>query len=234
MEGRLATDDPVGALRKLGLCINGNFTNAAVILFGNNLEQQLSQCLLTLVRFKGTTKSKIIDSRRVFGHAFKLLAEAEDFVMRHMSIESEFIPGKMARNDIPDYSLRAVREAIVNAVCHRDYLIYNGNISLMVYDDRLEITSPGVLPRSITVDELKEPHTSYPRNRKLLSIMYRRGIVESVGMGTQLMIDECLAIGKPEPNYFERGNSFVVQFIAKTHAKDSVAEQVISLELSLR
>ena len=68
----------------------------------------------------------------MYGNAFHLLKEAEHFLMRNMSIRSEFIPGKMARKDIPDYPPRAVREAMVNAIIHRDYAIQGGSISLLI------------------------------------------------------------------------------------------------------
>ncbi len=67
-----------------------------------------------------------------------------------MSIRSEFIAGKMARKDVPEYAPRAVREALINAICHRDYTIQGGSISLMMYDDRLEVISHGTLPSGIT------------------------------------------------------------------------------------
>jgi len=132
-----------------------------------------------------------------------------------MSIESEFVPGKMARRDIPDYPPRAGREAMVNAISHRDYTIKGGSISLMIFDDRLEITSHGTLPLGITINDLKHEHDSQPRNGRITQVMYRRGLIESVGTGTQEMINECRDFGKPEPDYLERGNTFVVRFLPR-------------------
>jgi ATP-dependent DNA helicase RecG len=208
----LATKDPKTALQTLGLLKNGLITHAAGMLFCRDAETHFPQSLLRLVLFKGLTKSEILDSRRIYDNAFALLAETEDFLMRHMSISSEFIPGKMARKDHPEYSLRAVREAMVNAICHRDYRIKGGSISLMMYDNRLEITSHGTLPRGITVDDLKQVHESFPRNAKITHVMYKCGVIESVGSGTQEMIQECQAIGAPEPEYIEKGTTFMVRF----------------------
>lgn len=120
-------------MRLLKLTNNGKLLNAAVVLFSSDPELNYPQCLLRMARFKGKDKSNLLDSKRVFGHAFSLLNNAEDFCLRHMSIESEFVPGKMARRDIPDYPPRAVREAIVNAISHRDYTIKGGSISLMIF-----------------------------------------------------------------------------------------------------
>lgn len=215
MKPHLATEDPQEALLRLKLLVDGHISNAAIVLFCNDPMPYYPQCLLRMAKFKGTDKSDLLDSRMVNGNAFTLLEEAENFLMRHMSIKSEFIPGKMARKDIPDYAPRAVREAVVNAICHRDYTIKGGSISFLIYSDRLEITSHGTLPLGIAIEDLKHTHESQPRNERITQVMYKRGIIESVGTGTEEMIKECRAIGKPDPTYLERGNTFVVCFKAK-------------------
>lgn len=211
-ESKLATNNATEALLRLKLTKNRNLINAAGVLFCRDAESDFPQCLISLARFKGAEKGNIVDSKRIYGNAFQLMEEAELFIMRHMSIASEFIPGKLARIEHPEYSLRAVREAIVNAICHRDYTIIGGSISVMMYDDRLEISSHGKLPNGISIEDLLTIHESIPRNEKITHIMYKRGLIESVGMGTQEMIAECKKIGAQDPEYFERGNTFVVVF----------------------
>lgn len=212
MDASLATEDPAEALLRFKLLINDNITKAAVVLFCRDPMPYYPQCLLRMAKFKGSDKSDLLDSRRVHGNAFVLLREAEHFLMRNISIQSEFIPGKMARKDIPDYPPRAIREAVVNAICHRDYTIQGGSISLMIYSDGLEITSHGTLPFGITVDDLKKRHESLPRNERITNVLNKIGVIESVGTGTQEIIKECMEIGLPEPEYIERGNTFVVSF----------------------
>lgn len=220
----LATTDPKKALQTLTLLKKGYLINAAGILFCKNCELQLPQSLLRLAYFKSKTKNNMLDSKRIHGNAFELLNEVEAFLMRHMSISSEFIPGKMAREDNPDYSLRAIREAMVNAICHRDYSIDNGSISFIMYEDRLEITSHGTLPRGITLPELKQTHESFPRNAKITHVMYKQGIIEAVGTGTQEILAGCKAIGSPEPEFIERGITLVVLF----YRNDNIAIAQIS------
>ncbi len=233
MEARLATKDPNEALIRLKLLVNGNITNAAIVLFCKDPMPYYPQCLLRMTSFKGSDKSDLLDSQRIHGNAFVLLKEMEFFLKRHMSIKSEIIPGKMARKDIPDYPPRAVREAIVNAICHRDYTIQGGSISVMIYNDRLEITSHGTLPFGVTVEDLKKIHESQPRNERITNVMNKMGIIESVGTGTQEMIKECKALGKPAPEYIERGNTFVVCFRKTAHTlKEDVDiryEKILSL-----
>jgi ATP-dependent DNA helicase RecG len=223
MESRLATEDPKEALLRLKLLVNGNLSNAAVVLFCKDPMPYYPQCLLRMAAFKGKDKSNMFDSKRVHANAFVLLDEAESFLLHHMSINSEFIPGKMARKDIPDYPPRAIREAMVNAICHRDYTIQGGSISLMIYSDRLEISSHGTLPFGVTIEALKQTHDSQPRNERITNVMNKVGIIESVGTGTQEMIKECRALGKPEPEYIERANTFVVCF----HV-DNTSEKIIN------
>jgi len=218
MEARLVTEDAKEALLRLNLLVDHSISNAAVVLFCKDPMPDYPQCLLQLFKFKGINKSYLLDSKRVYGNAFMLLDEAENFLLRHMSIESEFISGQMARNDIPDFAPRAIREAVVNAICHRDYTIQGGSISIMMYDDRLEIISHGILPFGITVDTIKSPHASQSRNEHITNVMYRRGMIESAGRGIELMTEQSLAIGKPEPEFVENGNTFVVCFHAReTH-----------------
>lgn len=208
----LATQDPLAALQTLKLLKNGAITNAAGVLFCDDAEKHFPQCLLRLAYFNSTTKTDILDSRRLYGNAFTLLEEVEAFLMRHMSISSDFVPGKMARLDHPEYALRAVREAVVNAICHRDYRMEGGSIGFMLYRDRLEISSHGTLPRGIHLEELKTTHESFPRNSKITHVMYKQGMIESVGTGTQEMLRESQKIGAPDPEYIERGSTFIVIF----------------------
>lgn len=234
MEARLATDDPKEALLRFKLLVNGNISNAAVVLFCKDPMPYYPQCLLRMAKFKGSDKSDLLDSQRVYGNAFVLLKEVEYFLKHHMSIKSEFVPGQMARKDIPDYPPRAIREAMVNAICHRDYTIQGGSISLMIYNDRLEIASHGTLPFGVTIDDLKQTHESQPRNERITNVMNKMGIIESVGTGTQEMIKECKALGKPEPEYIERGNTFVVCFktvvnVAEEQGINARQNEILSL-----
>lgn len=211
LEAKFSTNDPTEALQILGLLKNKQSTNAAGVLFCKDAERIFPRSLVSLAKFKSDTKSEILDSKRIYGNAFELLEEIEVFLMRYMAVSSEFVPGDMARHDYPDYPLRAVREAVVNAICHRDYSMQGGSISFMMYADRLEIASHGTLPRGITLGDLNQVHESIPRNPKITSVMYKCGIIEAVGTGTQEIISECQAIGSPAPEFIERGTAFVVR-----------------------
>lgn len=88
-----------------------------------------------------------------------------------------------------------------------------GAVSIAIFDDRLEVTSTGSLPAGITVADLKQEHTSRPRNPILAEVFYRRGLIERWGRGTQKIIELCRAAGHPEPEFHERAGEVVVRFL---------------------
>lgn len=102
------------------------------------------------------------------------------------------------------YPLDALRESLVNAICHRDYIPHGGSIDLAIYDDSLEIWNNGELAFGLTVDQLKQNHKSLPWNPIVANVFYRRGMVESWGRGTQRIVELCTRAGLPEPVYFEQ------------------------------
>lgn len=97
----------------------------------------------------------------------------------------QFEPSRMERVDEPAYSPLAFREAIANAICHRDYASGGSSIGVAIYDDRLEVTSSGTLHFGFTPQALFEPHESRPWNPLIASVFYRRGIIETWGQGKE-------------------------------------------------
>lgn len=144
--GRLESDvmNPVEALRKLNLLEGDQPNQAAVVAFARNPLPDFPQCALRMARFRGVTKSEFIDQRQLTGNVFVLLHEAELFLRRHLPISGRFEVGRMDRIDEPLFPPLALREGLVNALCHRDYAIYGGAISVAVYDNRVEMISSGI------------------------------------------------------------------------------------------
>lgn len=111
--------------------------------------------------------------------------------------------------------MKAVREAIINAVCHRDYTVYSGAIYFAMYDDRVEIENEGRLPKQLTIEDLKKQHRSFPRNKKIINAFARRGLVESWGRGTLEIIELCKKDGHPEPVFLEDRSGFSVYMYSR-------------------
>ncbi len=170
------------------------------------------QCTVRLARFKGIDKSEFLDQRQLHGHAFQFLDEAMHFILRKIPISGHFEPGKLERQDVPLYPPLALREALVNAICHRDYTIAGGAIFVAIFDDRLEVSSLGLLPPGITVADLKRDHASRLRNPLIAGVFYRRGLIEQWGRGTQKIVTWCVAAGQPEPEFEEQAGAVVVRF----------------------
>ncbi|MCB0057891.1 MAG: hypothetical protein KDE45_12735, partial [Caldilineaceae bacterium] len=101
-----------------------------------------------------------------------------------------------------------VREALVNAVAHRDYRITGRSIEIRMYTDRMEITSPGGLPAHTTVDNLVEEH--YSRNPRLVNGLYQWGYIEELGLGIDRMIEDMVNAGHPPPKFESPGHRFTV------------------------
>lgn len=127
-------------------------------------------------------------------------------------------PNVFERVDDPLYPPVALREALANAFCHRDYSIGGGSISLGVYDDRLEITSTGTLHFGLTPEALYLPHESLPWNPLIARVFYRRGVIEAWGRGTIKMEELTVRAGLPRPEIFEAGGCVTVRFSPRRYA----------------
>jgi ATP-dependent DNA helicase RecG len=211
LTGVLAEKTPV-VLKRLRLLTEGDLTRAAVILFGRDDGPGHTIGQLRLARFRGTTKDEARDNRQFQGHAFSLLRYAETFLDEHVPVASTFTPGQMRRNDRPLYPPRALREALVNALVHRDYSVDGGAVSVAMFDDRLEVWSTGHLPEGITPAKLKGEHESILRNRLIAGAFHRRGLIEQWGHGTNKILSEAAKGDCPEPEFEEVAGAFVVRF----------------------
>ena len=113
------------------------------------------------------------------------------------------------RNEETEYPQSAVREALVNAVAHRDYRLTGRSIEIRMYTDRLEITSPGGLPAHITLDNIVEEH--YSRNPRIVNGLYQWGYIEELGLGIDRMIEDMVMAGHVPPEFEDKGHRFTVK-----------------------
>lgn len=216
--GRLqdpGTRNPQELLTGLGLLArDGKLLRAAVVLFGKaeRFLPDYVQCLLRLARFKGTEKTEFIDNRQFHGNAFELLAHADRFLREHLPVAGRIVPDLFERVDDPLYPPVALREALANAICHRDYGDGGGSIGIAIFDDRLEITSAGVLHFGLKPEDLFRPHESKPWNPLIASVFYRRGIIEAWGRGTLKMVEVSERAGLPKPEIEELQGAVLVRF----------------------
>ncbi len=201
-------------LRGLGVAKDGALLRAAVVLFGRpeRVSLEFPQCTLRIARFNGIDKTEFVDNRQVYGNAFRLLSSAEAFVRDHNPIAGRVVPDQLARIDEPLYPPLAVREALANALCHRDYAIGGGSVAVAIYDDRVEVTSSGTLHFGLTPAKLFEPHESLPWNPLIARVFYRRGIIETWGRGTLKMAELAAQASSPRPQIEDGGGCVTVRF----------------------
>lgn len=153
-----------------------------------------------------------LDSRQFNGNAFTLLSSAERFLRDTLPISGRSEQDRFERIDEPLYPPLATREALANALCHRDYAIGGGSVGVAVYDDRLEIASSGSLHFGLTPAKLFVPHESRPWNPLIARTFYRRGIIEAWGSGTLKMADMTSRAGLPIPEIEDDGGVVTVRF----------------------
>ena len=216
-QGRLKeppSEDPLNLLLGLDLLRDGRLLRAAAVLFGHTerLRFEMPQCLLRVARFRGLDKMEFLDNRQFNGNAFKLLEDGERFLRDTLPIAGRFEPDRFERIDEPLYPPLATREALANALCHRDYSTGGGSIGLAVYDDRLEVTSAGSLHFGLTPEQLFEPHESRPWNPLIARAFYLRGIIEEWGGGTLKMAELARSAGLPVPEIEDAGGTVTVRF----------------------
>jgi len=217
------TREPLELLRGMGLIdTQGRLLNAAVVLFSrkDRVLPDLPQCLIKMARFKGIDKTEFIDNRQEYGNAFELFQRAQRFFIDHIPVAGRIVPGQMERVDTPLYPIQALREALVNAICHRDYSVPGGSTSIAIYDDRLEISNTGHLPFDITPENIFLPHASRPWNPLVAQAFYRRGIIEAWGRGTIKMKNLTVEAGLPEPQISCQSGEVTVRFTLQPSVSD--------------
>ena len=202
-----STEKPLQVLEKLELIKDGKPTWAAILLFHNHPQHFLSQAVIHCGKFKEGTV--VIDDRMIGGTIIEQIEEAMDFIRKNINVEF-VMTGKPAREEIWDYPLEALREAVINAVCHRDYTVPS-NTEVRIYDDELIVWNPGGLPLGLTVEDLLKPHPSVLRNKGIGGVFYDMGLIEQWGSGIDKMRKACVKAGIPEPK-FEEHQGFRVIF----------------------
>ena len=218
-------EEPIQVLEKMSLITEGQPTWAAILLFSRQTNKFISQAAIHCGRFK--EKNIVIDDRMIVGTVFEQIDEAMDFIRKNINVEF-VMTGRPQRDQIWDYPLEALREALINAICHRDYTIFS-NIEVRIYDDKLIISSPGFLPYGITLEELYRPHSSTLRNKGLAEVLYDTELIERWGSGIEKIQQHCLDAGLPEP-IFEEYQGFQVVFRKDVYDE----EYLLSLNLNER
>ena len=187
-------------------------TNAGMLMFGYDPQLFLPQTEVVCIRYADTLGvGGYLDRKNFTGNLPEIIDKTAEFMTLHTRVGAR-ISG-FRREDLPEFPLEALREAVVNAVVHRDYSRTGETVRLFYYADRVEIHSPGLLLPGITLDDLAHLRVpSRPRNPLLASFLRDvPGYMERIGSGIRLMVNEMRHTGLPDPEFIEQ-HEFVVIF----------------------
>jgi len=183
-------------------------TVGGMLAFGKEPQRFLPQSGIDLARYAGTEIShEIIDRTNLDGTLDELIDGTVAFVKRNTRNAGTIVDTK--RVDVSEYPMDVVREVITNAVAHRDYSIAGSRIRVFIFEDRLEIISPGRLPNTINLENIA--YRQYSRNRLLMEYLLKLGYVERLGTGIILILRRMLEYCGREPEFDERENEFLVR-----------------------
>jgi predicted HTH transcriptional regulator len=203
--------DTRDTLAHLSLLDGEEPSNAAVILFAPDPQHVIRGAFVNCMHFPGLEPVKPALSQNVFrGPLFAQIESSVDFVMARLS-NPVGARDESARLDVaPELPKAAVTEAIVNALAHRDYASA-APVQVRLFVDRLEVSNPGQLPRSLTPEHLKRTHPSIPANPLLSEVLFLMGYIDRAGTGTLDMLAKCRDAQLPEPDFFQDGDHWIVR-----------------------
>jgi ATP-dependent DNA helicase RecG len=217
--GRLIADDKEEVpeiLLKLNLLVDGRLTNAAIILFGRDPQKYFTNALIRVLRFKDDVN---IYDRRVTGNLFQQAEEAEEAIKNSINVKFE-IKGKLTREEVWDYPLKAIREALINSIVHRDYFKFQVQTQIKIFDDQIWFFNPGELFGGLTIEKLQTPHPSSTRNPLIAEMFFKAGLVEVHGSGIPQMMKSLENAGLPEPDFKEEFAGFSVYLLKNVYDKE--------------
>lgn len=198
------------------------FTNAGVLFFAKDPQRFFPESYITAIKYKTNERFSILDKKDFKGPLISQIENTLGFVLRHMNIEPSIQMGGTShlgmRKDIYEYSPVAIREAILNAVAHRDYQYDSSHIYVHMFPDYIEIENPGGLYRGLTVEDLGK--RSVRRNRLIADLLHRSGFVERIGSGFSRM-KRALAENNNPPLEVSATNFFNIRFYKRLETVDT-------------
>lgn len=218
-------------LKDLGLATSDNIpTVAGLLLFGKHPQKVplLEHAYIKLARFKGLEKGYFIDKQEIFGPLTVQLEEAKKFILRNIRMSGHVVDLK--RDDILEYPEPIIREILVNALVHRDYSIQGSTIMVSIYDDRIEVTSPGGLEAGVSAENIQ--YRQYSRNPIIAKRMFDMGYFDSWGQGIDNIIKWSSDAGVKSPLFLDEDNQFTITIYSNseyTRSKNS-SSRVVELD----
>lgn len=200
-------------LEARGMIFEGKLTTAGILLFGKNPTKYLPQARLRFVRYDGMfagtgERLNIIKEKTFDGAIPKIIIEARDFINTQMR-EFQYLNNEGVFDKMPEYPEFAWFEGIVNALTHRNYSVNGEHIKFIMFDDRIEIYSPGLLPNIVTVETIR--YSRYSRNPKIARILSEFGWVKEMNEGVKRIYTEMQSLYLQDPIYSEPAHQVLLR-----------------------
>jgi ATP-dependent DNA helicase RecG len=212
-----ANADPLTILKNLKLVNeDGEFLLAALLLFGKEPQRYATMACYKMGRF-GKSHSDLrfqdVIEGNILDMADKVMSTLDaKYLIRPISYQG------LQRIEGLEYPESALRECILNSIIHKDYS--STFIFLRVYDDQLSIWNPGGLPDTLSIEQLKQKHSSFPRNKLIANVFFMAGYIESWGRGIDIMVEGCKQYGIPEPIIEEEQGGISVTFLKDIYTEE--------------
>jgi ATP-dependent DNA helicase RecG len=226
--GRLPTDDgnlPLDDfLDKLRLTENGQLKRAAIVIFGKDPGRFYPNQIVKIGRF-GAEDDDLKFQEVVEGNLLHLLRETAEQLNRKFFVKPVNFEG-FQRVEKGEYPVAAVREVLLNALVHRDYM--SSFIQVRIYDDKFWVWNAGKLPEDISLESLRVVHSSHPRNPLIADVCFKGGYIDSWGRGTLKIINSCLEANLPEPKIAEDFGGILVEIFKNRFTPEQLKKAGLS------
>lgn len=205
-------------LEKLRLTENGKLKRAAIVLFGKDPGRFYPNTFVKIGKFDDddfTIRFQEVEEGNVIEILDKVLRTLDyKFLIKNISFEG------MNRVETLEYPIPALREMLLNALIHRNYM--GAPTQLRVYDNKLTLWNHGALPEGITLDKLSKSHSSYPRNPILAEACFKGSYIDSWGSGIMKIVDSCKVAGLPNPVMEEEDGGFIVKLFKNIYTENQL------------
>ena len=216
-------DDLLPLLQKLNLAEGERLKRAAILLLGNNPQRFFPQSYTKVGLF--ASDSELLTDDVIQGNLFEQVERTIE-VLKSKHLIPKIHYEQWLRKQKLEYPEDALREAVINAIVHRDYA--GPPVQIRVYDDKLVVWNEGPLPSTITIADLKTAHPSRPRNQLLSDIFYKAGYIEAWGRGTITIIESCRREGLPEPKFREAFGGVELSFYKEQLTEEDLQQLPIN------
>lgn len=202
----------------------GQIKCAALLLFGKDPLKYFTHAYFKIGRF-GQSDHDLKFQDVIEGNIFEMIDKVIQ-ILHSKYLTSPIHYEGLQRKEELEYPESALREAILNAIVHKNYAATT--IQLSVYDDKLILWNPGALPEELSIDQLKKKHASYPRNNNIADIFFKAGYIEAWGRGTNKIVDACKAAGLPEPDFVEHAGGIQTIFLKDIYTGEHLRKTGLS------